>query len=303
MTGAGDGALLDARGAPAGPAGQAWMAQRSAASHAGFLTGYLRPGMRLLDCGCGPGSITAGLALAVAPGQVIAADYSAAQVRRARQTLSDAQVPAAQAILADTRALPVPGSCFDAVFAHALLWHPPDPGPAVREYFRVLRPGGILAVRDIDYTTWSLVPAAPELDALRQLTLQVRRQLGKSADQVRDQRGLLVRAGFDPVRTTARCVTAGDADQTRRAARGHINVLRCAQFTRAATETGAASAPDLDEMAKALRRWGERPDAVEVILWRATIAWKTTGTALRLTRGRTGPRDTATRRPKSETVS
>ena len=38
------------------------MASRTAEVHARFLLDYLRPGMRLLDCGCGPGSITVGLA-------------------------------------------------------------------------------------------------------------------------------------------------------------------------------------------------------------------------------------------------
>ena len=43
-------------------------AERTADSHAAFLLPHLRPGMALLDLGCGPGSITVGLAAAVAPG-------------------------------------------------------------------------------------------------------------------------------------------------------------------------------------------------------------------------------------------
>src|SRR4029453_12491131 len=39
-----------------------------------FLAPYLRAGMRLLDCGCGPGSITVDLAQAVAPGEAIGID-------------------------------------------------------------------------------------------------------------------------------------------------------------------------------------------------------------------------------------
>ena len=48
--------------------------KRTAAKEAGFLLPHLSPSMRLLDCGCGPGSITAGLAEAVAPGQVVGVD-------------------------------------------------------------------------------------------------------------------------------------------------------------------------------------------------------------------------------------
>jgi ubiquinone/menaquinone biosynthesis C-methylase UbiE len=51
---------------------------------AAFLSGYLRPGMSLLDCGCGPGTITAGLAEIVAPGAVTAVDIEPSQVERAR---------------------------------------------------------------------------------------------------------------------------------------------------------------------------------------------------------------------------
>jgi ubiquinone/menaquinone biosynthesis C-methylase UbiE len=49
-------------------------ATRTAQSHAAFLLPHLRPGMALLDLGCGPGTITAGLAAAVAPGPVTGVD-------------------------------------------------------------------------------------------------------------------------------------------------------------------------------------------------------------------------------------
>ena len=51
-----------------------WLQRRTAAKEAGFLLPYLSAGMRLLDCGCDPGSITAGLAETVAPGQVVGVD-------------------------------------------------------------------------------------------------------------------------------------------------------------------------------------------------------------------------------------
>ncbi len=59
--------------------------QRTAEVHAHFFLPYLRPGMNLVDCGCGTGSITVGLAEAVSPGEVIGFEISASDVDLARE--------------------------------------------------------------------------------------------------------------------------------------------------------------------------------------------------------------------------
>ena len=68
-----------------GPSAVAMMAGRDAEIHAAFVLPHLRPGMRLLDCGCGPGTITLGLARRVAPGPVTGVDLSEEQVVAARE--------------------------------------------------------------------------------------------------------------------------------------------------------------------------------------------------------------------------
>ncbi|MBN3925084.1 hypothetical protein [Nostoc sp. NMS4] len=45
-----------------------FMAKRSLDTHGAFFKPYLRPGMKLLDCGCGPGTIALGLTRGIAPG-------------------------------------------------------------------------------------------------------------------------------------------------------------------------------------------------------------------------------------------
>src|SRR5687768_1924100 len=64
---------------------QAAIASRSIAGpFASFFLPYLEPGLTLLDCGCGPGSITAGLAQVVAPGRVVGTDIDESAIGAAR---------------------------------------------------------------------------------------------------------------------------------------------------------------------------------------------------------------------------
>src|SRR3989442_12621967 len=56
---------------------------RQATHQPAFFLPYLHPGMTLLDCGCGPGAITLGLAAAVAPSQVARVDREPSIVDRA----------------------------------------------------------------------------------------------------------------------------------------------------------------------------------------------------------------------------
>lgn len=59
-------------------------ASRTAERQAAFALSYLRPGMDLLDAGCGPGTITIGLAKRVAPGRVAALDHDRQHIEAAR---------------------------------------------------------------------------------------------------------------------------------------------------------------------------------------------------------------------------
>src|SRR5258708_25223997 len=97
-------------------------AKRTADKEAAFLLPLLRPGMRLLDVGCGPGSITAGLAKRVAPGATIGIDASASVIDTAR-SLRD---PALESLTFEAGSIYEPRfapESFDAAFAHQVLQH------------------------------------------------------------------------------------------------------------------------------------------------------------------------------------
>ena len=110
--------------------------RRTAERWAGFLLPHLRPGMRLLDLGCGPGSITAGLA---------------AGRRAVGVDVAPTAIEAAPVAAADTATLPFPDACFGALYANAAAAARGRPLAVLRERRHVARPGAVIGVGDADW--------------------------------------------------------------------------------------------------------------------------------------------------------
>ena len=134
---------------------------RSAQRDAAFLLPYIEPGQTLLDCGCGPGQITIGLARAVDPGRVTGIDLDEAVLQQARRSAADAGVTNVEYREAGVAALPFPDESFDVVYFHALLCHLPAPLEALSEARRVLKPGGLVAVSEPDMSGFQIATDDP----------------------------------------------------------------------------------------------------------------------------------------------
>ena len=110
-----------------------FMAKRRAETHAAFPLPYLQPGFDLLDCGCGPGTITAGLATAVAPGRVVGIDLGESQIALATTRAAEQGLRNTEFKVGNIYELSFDGGTFDAIFAHAVFEHLSDPIRALRE--------------------------------------------------------------------------------------------------------------------------------------------------------------------------
>ena len=78
---------------------QQLLRRRSADTHAAYLLPHLRPGMRLLDFGCGPGFISVGLARAVEPGELHGVDVEESQIDMARSAArADTPTPPSRSV-------------------------------------------------------------------------------------------------------------------------------------------------------------------------------------------------------------
>ncbi len=121
----------------------------TAETSATYLLPYLRPGLRVLDFGCGPGTISVGLAKAVAPGEMHGVDIEASQVDMARMVASANRQDNAIFHVGDVTDLTFEDGYFDVAHCHNVLLHVPDTGAALAEVSRVLKPGGIIACREM----------------------------------------------------------------------------------------------------------------------------------------------------------
>jgi len=239
------------------------MGGRTANQAAHFVLPYLRSGMRVLDCGCGPGSITIGLAMAVAPGEVVGIDVEPRQLEVAQSRAEEQGIGNVRFEEASAYHLPFPDGAFDAVFAHAVLAHLRDPLAALLEFRRILNRRGVVGVSDLDWGAVLWEPSTPLLAQARDLLLRVREHTG-SPFYARHQRRLLLEAGFassESSTTPTYQTYAGTADETRRWAATVMRWLRESAFVEVALSQNWTDRDRLDAMIAEVQVWGERPDA------------------------------------------
>jgi len=117
-----------------------------AVREAALAAAALQPGMHVADVGCGTGFLAEGLAPRVA--RVYAIDASPEMLEVACRNLS--AHGNVTYLVAPGDAIPLPSGSLDACLANMYLHHCPDPALAIREMARLLRPGGVLVLTDMD---------------------------------------------------------------------------------------------------------------------------------------------------------
>jgi SAM-dependent methyltransferase len=242
---------------------------RTPENSAGFLLPHLEPGMALLDVGCGPGNITADLADRVGPGSVVGLDLADAVVAAAR---ADHQRPNLTFDVGDVYALDHDDDSFDVVYAHQVLQHLGDPVAALREMRRVVKPDGVVAVRDSDYGAFVWSPGDERLTRWMALYHQITRRNGAEADAGRYLHVWARQAGFAEVRMSSMNWTFQTAEE--RAWWGGLWADRVLQseFGAQAIEYGLAEADELQSISDAFRRWADDPDGLFILLHGEVLA-------------------------------
>jgi ubiquinone/menaquinone biosynthesis C-methylase UbiE len=143
---------------------------------------------RALDAGCGPGHT----ALAFAPriAEVVALDLTEAMLAQGRKLARDRGITNIAFQRGDVERLPFPDASFDLVTSRYSAHHYPHPLAALREFARVLKPGGAFLVVDV------VAPEAPAQDTFLN-AIELLRDPSHVRDHTMEQwRGMIESAGF-----------------------------------------------------------------------------------------------------------
>lgn len=121
-------------------------------NHARFIVDHLglKPDMRVLDAGCGPGRVTVPLARAVGPeGEVVALDVQAGMLARAREKVEAAGLENVRTLHAELGVGQLPLNAFDRAVLVSVLGEIPDQSAALEELYGALKPGGVLSITEV----------------------------------------------------------------------------------------------------------------------------------------------------------
>ncbi len=228
---------------------------RTAQNSAAYLLDHLRPGLSLLDVGCGPGNITVDLAARVAPGRVVGLDGARQIIEQARG-LSDSvewRVGDAYTLDADLRD-------FDVVHAHQVLQHLADPVAALRAWGNVCREGGIVAARDADYEAFTWYPADPQLDRWLELYRLAASVNGGEPDAGRHLLAWAHAAGLADVTASASVWCYATPDERAWWAGLWADRMTTSAIGAQLVATGESSVEELRAIAEGWRRWATHND-------------------------------------------
>ncbi|WP_165984929.1 class I SAM-dependent methyltransferase [Streptomyces sp. YIM 98790] len=234
---------------------------RTAENSAGYLLPRLRPGLSLLDVGCGPGTLTADLARLVAPGPVTALDAAGAVLDTARAEAAARGLDNVRFVTGDALALDLPDDSFDVVHAHQVLQHLADPVAALRELRRVCRPGGTVAVRDGDYAGMHWYPTSSGMDHWQRLYRQVARGAGGEPDAGRRLAAWARAAGFREITASASVWCFATPEDRAWWSGLWADRTVASDYAALAVANGHAAPEELAAVAESWRAWGAHPDA------------------------------------------
>lgn len=246
------------------------MSRRTVANSAAYLQSSLRPHMKVLDVGCGPGGITIDLAKYVPRGHATGLDTStaAAALEKARAEAVAEGVTNIDFVVGDVVSLPFPDATFDVVHGHQVIQHLKDPVQGLREMRRVTKPGGLVACRESDGATFIWYPDFEGMTQLRTAFERIARDHGAEPDAGRRLHAWAREAGFDSasIRTSASCWRFQKPEERKLWGSTFVGMCSGSEYSKLVLSRGEATEEGLQTMAAGWKKWMDCEDGWSAIM-------------------------------------
>jgi SAM-dependent methyltransferase len=165
-----------------------------------------KPGWRAVDVGCGPIGIMDLLSDRVGPtGETVGVDNEARMIAMARDVAAELNLTNLALVEAEATDTGLERASFDLAHARLLLVNVPDPERVVAELAALVRPGGVVALEELDWVSWICQPPHPAWDRLRDALGDFRARRGLDVYMGRRLPGLLRGAGLRDASLRAVC--------------------------------------------------------------------------------------------------
>ncbi|CAG9949854.1 unnamed protein product [Clonostachys rosea f. rosea IK726] len=222
-----------------------------------------RPDVKLLDVGCGSGSITATLALEIPQGLVTGVDKDPEILKRAELVARSWEAENVTFQTGDASKLPFPDNSFDIVHCHQVLTWQKEPWVALAEMLRVTKPGGIVSAREGDFRTEAVWPETEGLKKFHDFTEKLMKTSGGHSDGGRQLLGWALKAGAkrEDMRVTWGSWGYSSTEEKKAWSDGMVGMLQGGRLRGMALKMGLATEDDLDIMIKAWNEWFQSEEA------------------------------------------
>ena len=253
---------------------QKLLGRRNAASTAAHLLPHLKPGLRVLDFGCGPGTISVGLAKAVHPGELHGIDMEASQIEMARAAAAAGGHDNASFRTGDVTALPFEDDSFDVAHCHAVLMHVPDTQAVLAEVKRVLKPGGIVSCREMIGDSTFFAPEVGDLSGAMATFLNLLAANRGHPQMGKELKGAILEAGFTDIEAGASFEPFGAIEDVHFFHGFAVGWFFSPEVVEVVTKHGLASPEQIGAWRTALDEWRDNPGAFAAIGWGEALARK-----------------------------
>ena len=155
-------------------------------------------GMKVLDIGSGAGDVAfAAAELVGSEGEVLGVDMNPEILETARARAEAAGLANVQFVAGDAQTLDLPND-FDALIGRLVLMYLPDPVDTLKQLATHLRPGGIVAFQEVEFSTYSSIarPETPMMNQLAEWGVEVFRRSGANVEMGLDLYSTFVDAGL-----------------------------------------------------------------------------------------------------------